>query len=185
MQEWSTEASAASRRALSDAVRVRLWEQLLSGEATAKQLGSCLGLKPNRLYYHLRILEEAGLVEVVETVWSGRTAERVYAATHRGVSSKLAEAAPQERAMFFASLLDATKADLVEVVLAQAEGRQLDLRLARSYVAFSSDGFQRFVEGFHALLDDLREEDAEPTHRLTFALYALARLPADSDEGVR
>jgi DNA-binding transcriptional ArsR family regulator len=48
----------------------RLVEALASGPESASSLAQRLGEKRQRLNYHLRLLEEAGHVELVEERWS-------------------------------------------------------------------------------------------------------------------
>ena len=47
---------------------------------------------PNRLYYHLRTMEETGLIGVVGSEVVGRFAERVYGARFLGFGDELARA---------------------------------------------------------------------------------------------
>jgi|SRR5581483_11381138 len=67
------------RDAISHPLRLRVLGLLGEGDGwTAKELAERLGMNPNRLYYHLRILEEAGVIVVAESRAVGRMAERVY-----------------------------------------------------------------------------------------------------------
>lgn len=52
---------------LSDARRLAILRLLMSNPATLSQLGQVLGEHPARVRHHLKLLEEAGLVELVET----------------------------------------------------------------------------------------------------------------------
>jgi DNA-binding transcriptional ArsR family regulator len=63
--------------ALLDPERRRLAEALAEAPDSASGLARRLGEKRQRLNYHLRVLEEAGLVEVVEERRSGSRSERV------------------------------------------------------------------------------------------------------------
>jgi DNA-binding transcriptional ArsR family regulator len=57
--------------------RRRLVEALSSGPDSASGLARRLGEKRQRLNYHLRLLEEAGHVELAEERWKGSKPERV------------------------------------------------------------------------------------------------------------
>jgi ArsR family transcriptional regulator len=49
--------------ALSDPIRLRILDQLGFGESCVCDLQDAVGIAPNLLSYHLRVLREAGLVE--------------------------------------------------------------------------------------------------------------------------
>ncbi|MEJ7771081.1 MAG: helix-turn-helix domain-containing protein [Geodermatophilaceae bacterium] len=89
--------------------RVRIWELLDNAPSTAARLANALSAVPNRLYDHLRILESDGLIEVVGTEVTGRMAERVYGVNRRNVTSAQGRSSPQERILFFSSLLETTE----------------------------------------------------------------------------
>jgi DNA-binding transcriptional ArsR family regulator len=57
--------------------RRRLLEALASGPDSASGLARRLGEKRQRLNYHLRLLEEAGHVELAEERWKGSKPERL------------------------------------------------------------------------------------------------------------
>jgi DNA-binding transcriptional ArsR family regulator len=64
-------------KALADPLRRRMLE-LLEEPRTVKDLAAALGRKPDRLYYHLRRLEQHDLVRVLDE----RAAERHYQSAH-------------------------------------------------------------------------------------------------------
>lgn len=67
------------RDAISDPLRLRVLGLLSEADGlTAKELAERLGMNPNRLYYHLRILEKARVIVVADTRAVGRMVERVY-----------------------------------------------------------------------------------------------------------
>src|ERR687894_1861510 len=57
--------------------RRRLVEALASGPDSASGLARRLGESRQRLNYHLRLLEEAGHIELAEERWKGSQPERV------------------------------------------------------------------------------------------------------------
>jgi DNA-binding transcriptional ArsR family regulator len=62
---------------LNNPVRLRIMRQLIE-PATVRQLAERLEVPVTRLYYHLHLLEDVGVVEVVETRKSGAMLQRVY-----------------------------------------------------------------------------------------------------------
>jgi DNA-binding transcriptional ArsR family regulator len=64
--------------AINDPLRWRIYRQL-STPKTARDLGTILGVRPSRLYYHLALLERRGWIRVVdERRTPGNGMERVY-----------------------------------------------------------------------------------------------------------
>lgn len=70
----------AQLRALAAPLRVALFELLVHGPASAQALAEGLGVPRTRLYHHLKILEEGGLIEVVGVRKVRGTTERTYRA---------------------------------------------------------------------------------------------------------
>jgi DNA-binding transcriptional ArsR family regulator len=113
-------------RALGDPLRIQLFEALWRGPRSVKELAAEVGLAPDRIYYHLRQLERAGIVEVAEyrRLPSGK-AERVY--RRADVEPPSDTSAPEEMATFFGSVLDATKADITAAFMAKADGERREV----------------------------------------------------------
>lgn len=185
----------ATRRAMSDPLRVRIREVLATGEKTVKQLGSDLGIEPNRLYYHLRILEHAELVTVAGTTASGRMVEKVYATTSESFANELSGEDPIDKITFFHALLDATKADLTDVIVEQARQAQageprLTARLLKGVVAATLTDIDELAERVDQLLDeyanrataavDAGRGDELRAFPFTFAIYERPH-PTDTD----
>ncbi len=82
----------ATLRLLSDPLRLQLIEELGAAPTTVKALARAMGMKPNRLYYHVNLLEQHGLVRVTQTRIVSGIVERTYAlvARHFAVSDDLA-----------------------------------------------------------------------------------------------
>lgn len=71
-------------KALTDPLRQRILGEFLRQPMTTKQVAQQLGEQSNRLYHHVAILEQAGLVQIVETRQNRGTIEKYY----RAVASK-------------------------------------------------------------------------------------------------
>lgn len=137
-------------RALGDPLRIRLFEALLHGPRSAKELAAEVGLPPDRLYYHLRQLERAGIVAVAEyrPLPNGKV-ERVY---RRAEAEPPGDASsPEETAAFLASVLDVTKADIASALTAKADGEQREVVVAQAPLWLTAEGLAEF----HRLYEDL------------------------------
>jgi DNA-binding transcriptional ArsR family regulator len=54
-------------RVIADPLRTQILETITFEPLTVKQVAERLGLAPSKLYYHINMLEEYGLIEVAET----------------------------------------------------------------------------------------------------------------------
>ncbi len=63
LETKSLEARAQVFAALSDPIRLRILDHLSLGSSCVCELQETVGVAPNLLSYHLRVLREAGLVE--------------------------------------------------------------------------------------------------------------------------
>jgi DNA-binding transcriptional ArsR family regulator len=75
---------ADALRAVADPVRLRMALLLMDGDRTVKELAAALRVPTTRLYYHMRILERHGLVEVAERRMVSGIEERRYRLTGDG-----------------------------------------------------------------------------------------------------
>ena len=116
-------------RALADPMRIRLLECLWGRPQSAKELAEWVGMAPDRLYYHLAQLEEAGLIEIAEyRRLPGGKVERVYRPTP--VEPPGDEATPLEFADFLGAMLETTRADITAASVAKEAGERREILLA-------------------------------------------------------
>ena len=104
-----------------DPLRIRIDHALRypARQLTAKELAARLGVTPNSLYYHLRKMEEVGLVKVVEERPAGRVTERVYAADEYMV--QLDPAKPEQLAALCKSLIALAQTRVIDATYRYAE----------------------------------------------------------------
>jgi DNA-binding transcriptional ArsR family regulator len=104
-------------RAVADPLRLRMALLMIDEARTVKELAAELGVPATRLYYHVRILEENGLVEVTERRMVSGIEERRYRtiAERLNVSADV-EPSDIEASGVLAALLGAVRAEM-EVAL--------------------------------------------------------------------
>lgn len=80
MDEQTLTKAAAVLKALADPNRLRIFNLLIQGDSCNGELNERLGLPPNLLSHHLRVLREAGLVrsrhDTVDARWIYYSVER-------------------------------------------------------------------------------------------------------------
>lgn len=183
MQDTLALTTVDQLQALAHPLRQRVL-RLLSGEPrTNKQLASRLGTSPGKLHFHVRELEKAGLIALVEARPRGGIIEKYYQATARNITLDfpIGERAMSEGGLTLATL-EAAGQEFVRAIahfggqppltsLGHAEARLSGARLAR----------------VRALLDEIGEEmkdaDAERddpdarTYIFTALLHTMAENP--------
>jgi DNA-binding transcriptional ArsR family regulator len=123
-------------RALADPLRIRLLECMWGRPQSAKELAAWAGLPPDRLYYHLAQLEQAGLIEIAEyRRLAGGKVERVYQPTP--IEPPGDAASPLEYAEFLEAMLEATRADVTAASVAKETGQRREIMLIRTTVRLS------------------------------------------------
>jgi DNA-binding transcriptional ArsR family regulator len=76
-------------KAMADPLRMRVLEVMMADDRkswTAKDLAKTVGFPPTKLYYHLNLLEDRGLIKVHETRLVNGIVERHYVAGQRQIS---------------------------------------------------------------------------------------------------
>ncbi len=74
-------AKLETLKIVSDALRARLLDLLRAQERTVKQLAAAVHLPPKKLYYHISLMEQHGLIRTVATRVVSGIIEKTYRAT--------------------------------------------------------------------------------------------------------
>jgi DNA-binding transcriptional ArsR family regulator len=144
-------------RVLADPLRIRLLEAMWFGPRSAKELAEAVGLPPDRLYYHLRQLEEAAAIEVSGyRPLPGGKVERLYQRAEAEPPAE--ESSPEEIATFASAVLDATKVDITAAHMAKAAGQRREVALTRAALRLTDEGLAEL----HRMLNDVRERFSGP-----------------------
>jgi len=104
---------------LADPTRLAILE-LTMVPRSVTEIAEAMGVPRTRLYHHVKLLEEAGMIAVAETRQAGAMTEKIYQAAAQGYRPSeafLETAAPREQAnAVISSILGATRADFVRAV---------------------------------------------------------------------
>jgi DNA-binding transcriptional ArsR family regulator len=173
-------------KALADPLRIRLWEWLAEKPRSARQLADCAGLPADRLYYHLRQLEQAGLIEVAEyrQLAHGKV-ERIYAPAETEPPGD--DADPEEMAMFLGSMLEATAADITAAYQAKQAGHRREVDLHRGALRLTDQALAELRGYIEQLADRFGDAGADGTWtRVVLTLVDLEDRPdADPRQGAQ
>jgi DNA-binding transcriptional ArsR family regulator len=158
---------------LNNPLRLRILRQLVEPNPI-RAVAEALNVPPTRLYYHFDLLEDAGVIRVVETRKVGAMLQKVYQTTARSFrpSAKLTEGdhSPSELAKITAGVvLDGARLDAeealerhFEAVVGGADPKEARSSgsIGRSLAFFSKERAQEFAQKLEKML----EEEFDPDH---------------------
>lgn len=152
---------------LGDATRLEIIE-LLIAPASVAELAERMSVPRTRLYHHVNLLEQAGLIRVVDTRQSGVQVEKIYqvaALSFRPSKEFMRTALPRDKAQaILKSIFGSTQVDFIrsvetgEALLEDpAEARQT--HFGRSLLRLTPDRLHAFITELEALIE---RYDASP-----------------------
>jgi len=161
-------------KAISDPTRSRILGIIQNQPATAKQIADRLSATPGAIGHHLRILEAAGLAQVVARRLSRGIVANYYTRTARIFKFDL----PAEIAGHLSVSLDiiTTARDELAEALASGEDDPYSNN-AFPHVRLSPDRAKVYYERIQALVDDILSEPYDPTGDVYGILTAMFKSP--------
>ncbi len=191
-------------RLISDPLRLRLLEIAREEPVTAKEMASRLGVSQTRLYYHIKLLEERGLLTVASTRLVSGIVEKRYRTTAYRLSVDKTLIGPTAQGSdaldtYLSVVLDEVRREInrgVDAGLIDLERTGEDaiaprrLVLGRNWARLTPGQVEEFSRRQRDLWQFLREaeasaDDANPATRLYEVLFAfyptLSAGPAGDD----
>ena len=192
---------------VSHPLRAQLLDQFDAKPQTVKQVADRLGVTANKLYYHVNMLEEHGLLAVAETRTVGNLIEKRYqtAAERFEVDGNLLSFSTQEgreqAERTVVASLDATRDDLLRSMEARRMRRERgetlrprEIVVNRCISRLSEEQAEAFRQRLYALVQEFGaadeagtpagDEEGVDTYSLTVAYYASFGFP-EQDEGAQ
>jgi DNA-binding transcriptional ArsR family regulator len=170
--------SLETLKILADPFRIQILESL-AGPQTVKTVAQQLGVTPTKLYYHINMLEQHGLIRVVSTRIVSGILEKSYQITANSFEaspSLTASNATLEDALgFMTSVLDAGKLEMrraynsgqFEMPASVSEAKQAML-LTRTILSLNETRAKKFRERMSKLLGEF--SDGQTTETQDFSL---------------
>lgn len=161
---------------VADPLRVRILDLLRGEPQTVKRLNEILGIGVSKLYYHVRLLEQHGLIRVYETRVVNGILEKHYQATAYKLSvdhalfssSPTTPSATTGLEVFLSAVLDDTRKDIQQSVreglieLAPDAPVARQLYLGRCWARLSPAQAQQFRARLDALVDEFLSLAPDP-----------------------
>jgi DNA-binding transcriptional ArsR family regulator len=185
-------------RLVSDPFRIQLLELLRERPTTVKELAASLGVPPTRIYYHINLLEEHGLIRVASSRLVSGIVEKRYEVTASRLSVDRALLSPGEEAesgleTHLAFVLDESKAEVARAFragLIDASSHSIadgGLVLGRVWLSLTQEQADEMDRRLSAILDEYKSTSGEPEdgdqrpYEFLIGLYPLAARTADED----
>lgn len=183
-------------RALADPLRQRILEAFCTAPMTTKQVAKQLGEKPTKLYHHVEILEETGLIRLVETRQNRGTIEKYFQAVAKQFivdHDLLSLSGPSEDAI---GELQGMVINTLQEGLAEARQRfsiahlgstshQLPLVLAQRRIRASQAQIEKLSQSLQAWLAECKatqHEESDVEYALTLAFYPVQQDASEAPE---
>jgi DNA-binding transcriptional ArsR family regulator len=172
-------------KVMADPQRLRIMEELLEGPRTVKQIAAALDTTPTKLYYHINLMEEHGLIRVVSTrVVSGIIEKlyhvRAYSYPMNKSLLSLAESSQEEGfPAIISGVLDHTAEEIKRGIrsgiidLKSASEEHRTFILLRTLSKLSPDKAHDFINRFEALMTEFNDCDEDEEHDPNARVYGL------------
>lgn len=167
--------------ALSNPLRIRILRNA-GVPVTVAELAERLDVPPTRLYYHVNLLVDQGMLVQVDQRKSGARIERIYQRTADNfrLGAELIEQIddPAEAARAaVAVVLDPTRAECEDFLAEAFAGRVGSGTFGRTVVRLTDDQVQEFVERLESLFEEMRAVSKSDSRR-SFS-YTVALVPIE------
>lgn len=185
-------------KVLADPLRIRIIELVTHEPRTVKQVAAVLELPPTKLYYHIKLLEEHGLIRVVDTRIVSGIVEKQYQATalsyhvNKGLFSPASPSGMEGLDVMLRGLFEDTRTDIEDSMAGGAidvhagedgEGPvNRMLLIARNTLHLMPEQADEFYHRLRALIREFVGEDErlsgspeEQTYGLLVTLYPSTR----------
>jgi DNA-binding transcriptional ArsR family regulator len=181
-----TITSLGQIEALSNPLRNRILRHARRPVAVA-ELAERFGVPKTRLYYHVNLLAEQGMLEQVDERKSGARIEKIYMRTGERfqLGSGLAEEIGDRRKAAEASaalLLEPARAEVEDLIEQILGGENPTASIGRTIVELTPEEAERFSAAIEELVDELRRADRPSSSGSHTYSYTSAFVPIDTPE---
>jgi len=170
MEEHMRIQGQAFHKALADPIRLRLFEAASSAPRPARELATAVGMSTNRLYHHLGLLIDAGLLEVAEyRPLPGGKVERVYGPAKQEPPAD--DASPEDLARFLNAVIATAQADASQAWEAKARGSRRDIVFHLSTLELTAAAFLALRADFERAVQEASTHSGDgPSVRVIWGL---------------
>jgi DNA-binding transcriptional ArsR family regulator len=169
-------------KVLADPQRLRLLSEMTDRPRTVRQLAEWLGVPKTRLYYHVKRLEEHGLIRVTDRRIVSGIEERTYEATARNWTvSEGFWSSPLVRTGVLRALMDVAGAEISLSLDREAEAGDPSRALPHIVLTrlfLSPEDVEEVQKRLGSIMDDFFERSDDRPDKIEYhALYATYKAP--------
>lgn len=173
--------SEADFEVLSDPTRLEIIEMLYRPHSVG-ELADAMDVPRTRLYHHVNLLEEHGMIRVVDTRRSGAVDEKLYQVAARSFHPSpeyLKSSVPRERAKaLITSIFGSTQADFIRAVDAgtaplEDDGGSRSVLIFRGITRLDSEQLHQFVSDLEEVYSRYQMDDDAPDDSVPVAVLGL------------
>lgn len=157
-------------KVLADPFRVRILLEMVAQPVTAKTVAQTLGVTPNKLYYHINLLEKHGLIAVAETHVVSGIIEKSYQTTALDITVapdllRLSADPAGNLLMVLDSVFGATRADVMQAAEAglikpEPEQKPRIMHVTRNIARLTGEQREAFLADLNDLVERFAAHDA-------------------------
>jgi|GEM_PF-1268725 len=175
-------------KALADGTRMKMIA-VLNRPMTVKQLADLIGEDHHKLYHHMRVLEQAGIVKLVETRTDSHIVEKYYLLVENSMTLNSQEFTPEYIPMLNTMVLQIAQAAVNDLVASAHADRE---RAAASRVVLrcNSDKFESVKAAIQShfrqlltTLQELEEEEGASAYEVLLLHFPVFEAADPADEG--
>jgi DNA-binding MarR family transcriptional regulator len=189
--------SLETLRMLTDPLRMRLMSTFADRPdtpMTVKQLATQLEVRPTRLYYHVNLLEEHGLIQVASSRVVSGIIEKSYVPAARSINIdqellKVSAAGREATAATIQALMQTTAAEIaasLESAATASDDDRRQMQIGKSGAHLTPEAHAEFFKRLNELLDEFTEKygtrDQSPNHALFVAYYPISEETEETPE---
>lgn len=155
-------------KALNHPVRVRALTILTEKVASPKEIAAQIDTPLSNVSYHVRVLDELGLVEIVEEESVRGSVAHFYKAVERPLidNPDWEKLSPKVRSAFSGYVIETLMSDAASSLAAGVFYRREDRHLSRTSLVLDERGWRKVSEIQTKALDQILKEQAAATERL-------------------
>jgi DNA-binding transcriptional ArsR family regulator len=185
--------SLEALKVLADPFRIQILESL-AGPQTVKTVAQQLGVSPTKLYYHINMLEQHGLIRVVSTRVVSGILEKSYQITANSFEAAPSFASPnatlEDALGFMTSVLDAGKLEMRRAynsgqftMPTSASEAKPPMLLTRTILSLTEARAKKLRERISKLLKEFSDDQSAQTQDFSLTIAFHPTVPREIPSG--
>jgi predicted ArsR family transcriptional regulator len=183
-------------KVISDPRRMQILELVVLEPKTVKQIAKELGITPNKLYYHMNLLEKHELIRVVSTKLVSGIVEKHYQVSAEDITiadGLISISGPEGEdtvGALMTTVFDSSKEEFLRMLKTRSSETESPesrtMLIAKEIARMTAAQAKQFGQGLAQLLEDFKASDTEDLEAqpyvLMATLYPTSRLGGENED---